>query len=448
MPLYTQLYLALKEMILSGELKEGEKLPTIRKASELLKVNSVTVVNSYKELASEGLIQKKTGSGSFVNFKREVKNNRTLDFTGKDSHIEIFPIDEIRGTINEVLTKDGSLAFQNEAPEGYAPLRVAIKEYLHYFQIHCIPEDVQVISGAQQGLDILSKALLDFGDTVITESPTYTGAMATFKSRSCRIIQIPLEHDGIDIQALKTRLKVTKPSFIYVMPYCQNPTGNSYSVEKLKELLDLAEKYNTYILEDDSGSELGYIHSGRPSLKSLDTKDRVIYLKSFSSLFMPGLRLGFLLLPGDLRNKIKKVKQSTDKSTTGLIQRSFSLYLSKKNWPEYYRKVNLILRDKMEKTSLAAEAFLKGLVTWNTPEEGWSFWFKLKKGSGDTLYRICHEKELFILPGSRLTEEYTDCFRLSVKSIASDVIEDGIKTLSECIKEMYREEKEDYIDFI
>ena len=198
----------------------------------------------------------------------------------------LFPVTDFKKAINYVLDRDLGEAFGYQEAKGYLSLRESISEYLLNQNIHSTPENIQIISGAQQGLDIVAKSVLNYNDVVLVEAPTYSGAIASFRSRGVKIVQIPMLVDGVNMNKLEEIIKRYQPKMMYTMINCQNPTGYTYSMKKKEELLLLAQKYNMFILEDDYVGELIYSKQNSLSLKSLDNNNQVIYIKSFSKMFL------------------------------------------------------------------------------------------------------------------------------------------------------------------
>jgi len=458
--LYFQLFEKIKELIELNILKPHTKLPSIRYLAEKLKVNSVTIVNAYNLLEKEGYIYKKVGSGSFVQDIGSKKNNmyfldeeaginidnlkinsdnknEVINFASTAPMPDLFPIDDFKIVLNEVLDRDKGRAFTYQESQGYLELRKAISNYLLVFNIKANENDVHIISGAQQGIDILSKALIDYGDIVFTENPTYTGAIAVFKSRSARILDIPINKDGIDLIDLEYKLKNFKPKFLYVMPNFQNPTGYTYSITKKKKLIELAEKHNFYIIEDDYLSDLYLFEQGRfTSLKSLDNVDKVIYIKSFSKIFMPGLRLAFMIIPEKLYSDVLSAKHISDISTSSLIQRAFHLYLEKGIWQKHIEQVNNIYSERYDTIIKSIKKHMPKQIKYVLPEGGLNFWFSLPSGySGNKLYKLCLNNNVTIAPGSLFDvwQRDTNYFRLSIASVNKEKIDFGIYKLSRII---------------
>ncbi|KAB3529034.1 MocR-like pyridoxine biosynthesis transcription factor PdxR [Alkaliphilus serpentinus] len=463
--LYIQLYKEIKNMILRGQLGEEDRLPPVRKMANLLAVNNITVVKAYEILEQEGLVYKKIGSGTFIS-KEYIKDfidrrpsqlykeieyqtvtvgqsrvkidENMINFASGTPSAELFPIDEFKEVLNEVLDRDKGFAFDYQEGKGYYPLRQILVEYIKHYGIYADAENIQVISGAQQGIDIISKALLNYGDYVFVESPSYTGAMAAFHSRGARMIDIPLQQDGLDLKTLEKKIRLYHPKLIYLMPNFQNPTGISYSMEKKEGLLKLCKEEGVYIVEDDYLSELNFNDENNITLKALDLHQQVIYVKSFSKIFMPGLRLGFLVIPSIFNENLLIAKHATDISTSGLLQRAFELYLRRGIWQQHLLYMEGKYQERFKTMVKAIEKYLSKDVGVNIPSGGVNFWFKLPKGfSAIELHSRAETENIALAPGSLFFINNKDdgYFRLSIASVNQSQIEAGIKRLSRIIDE-------------
>lgn len=457
-PLYVQFYKALKYMIENGQLKSNEKLPPIRKISEDLGVNTSTIVNAYRLLESNGYVFSRVGSGTYISAKirNEIQNNSPLnftknstatclesssgpiDFTNSTPDPSLFPSSDFKKLMDYVLDRDGGNAFGYTEVKGYKPLRECISQYINDSGINSDPDDIYISSGAQQGIDIITKVLVDYGDVIITERPTYTGAIAVFKSRGARIEDIPVNEDGMDISGLDNVLKDTRPKFIYLMTNFQNPTGFSYTEENMEKILYLAEKHNFYIIEDDYLSELYYSDKKPKTLKSMDRGERVIYIKSFSKTFMPGARLGFLMVPKKLQDRVLSVKYFSDISSSGFMQRVFELFIRNSLFDSYINQIRGEYKKRYEAITTYIERNIKA-VTCFEPHGGVHLWIKLPQGlSSNMLYSDCISNGVLISPGSVFFVESTDSqyFRLNYASLNIDDIYKGINILGDVIQKM------------
>ena len=461
--LYIQLYIQLKELIRKNKIPNETKLPAIRKLATILNVNNITIVNAYRLLEQEGYVYKKIGSGTFVNHgavdsdndilldeetinlyhddnrydeESETLEKRMINFANTAPTPDLFPVKDFKKVLNTILDRDKGKAFIYQESQGYFPLRKTISNYLKDYNIYSSYNNIQIVSGAQQGIDILSKSLVDYGDIVFTESPTYSGAIAAFKSRSARIIEIPIKPDGMDILALENKLLNFRPKFIYLMPNFQNPTGYSYSNDKKKKILYLANKYDAFIIEDDYLSDLAFNNKKNYTLKSMDKDDRVIYIKSFSKIFMPGLRLAFMIIPNTIYNDVLSAKHISDISTSGLIQRAIDLYLNTNQWQEHIRYMEDIYRERFNTLIESVVKYMPKEITFTLPKGGLNLWLSLPHGlSSNELYKLCLENEILIVPGKIFYKEQKDNenFRISISSLYKEEIPNAIKKLSRVI---------------
>jgi DNA-binding transcriptional MocR family regulator len=438
----------MRDLIENGVLKPNEKLPPIRSFADKYGVNNVTVVNAYKILEKKGYVYTKVGSGTFVRGNRtndtiefdsnEVDNiehgyvkmnSEEINFSTSTPNPKLFPVKEFKEVLNEVLDRDGGFAFGYQESQGFYPLRESIKDYLFENGLNVDTRDVHVISGAQQGIDVVSKALIGFNDTIIVESPTYTGAIAAFKSRGAKIIEIGMEADGMDINMLENVLKTERPKLVYVMTNFQNPTGISYSDEKKFKLLYLAEKYGFYILEDDYLSELRFYGEKSTQIKSIDNNNKVIYLKSFSKIFMPGIRLAFLITPELISRRILSAKHITDISTAGLMQRALDLYLRNRKWESHIEMMWNIYKERYDhlvKLLRIETPFIKfsepmgGLHIWAETDLDASMFCNITKQNGAPIAPGC----VFYLDGRG-----SNSFRLSFAGADVDEITRGVEIM-------------------
>lgn len=461
-PLYIQLYNEIRESIVEGKLKPHTKLPAIRKLALKLKVNNVTIVNAYNLLQENDLVYKRVGSGTYISDIQPYDNEGedsirmndtiTYDFASTTPDPNLFPVDDFKSVIDQVLSRDKGNAFVCSQPQGYESLRISIKKFLYKSKVYVDADDIHIVSGAQQGIDVISKTLVNYGDFVFCESPTYAGAIAAFKSRGAKIIDIKLEKDGMDLQTLENKLLYFKPQFIYLMPNFHNPTGISYSLEKRKQLLNLAEKYDTYIVEDDFSRDINF-NTSKPQmpLKSLDKNNRVIYIKSFSKTLMPGLRLGFTIVPRSLQHDVLAAKQTSDISTSGLIQKTFDLYLRKGMWDKHTLFMNEIYSNKYNKMVEALNKHLPKDVNYTTPSGGLGFWICMPEGFSSLKFaQVCKKNDISIVPGSYffINKNDSNCFRLSVAFIKESIITDGVKSLSNLLEDFISNTKNKYVEML
>lgn len=446
-PKYLQIYNHIKNMVINSQINPNQKLPPIRTMAKILNVNNTTIVKSYELLEKEGYIYKVIGSGTFVSeiketpiFNENIKKD-IIRFDNGNPSIDMFPVREFKEAINIALEKEGSSMFEYDDGLGFIKLRSRLADYLKTLNIKTSKDNIQIISGAQQGIDIVCKGLISYADVVFVEEPTYTGALEVFKNRGAKIISVPILQDGIDIGILKLKLEKIRPKILYTMPNYQNPTGISYSEYKKRKLIELAEKYDFYILEDDFMSDLKFKSEEHYPLRSYDDTGRVIYIKSFSKLLMPGIRIGLVEMPSEILNKILWAKFSSDISTSGLIQRSMYYYMQNFDWDNYINDLENIYYEKFKLALTLIQNKLGDKVKLQIPTGGINFFLKLPRGYSAKLFsKYLNKKGVAILSGEHFFETSIDdrFFRINIAQAKLDEIKLGIDIIADNIDEFLR----------
>ncbi len=471
-PMYMQLYEKISSLIDAGDINGG-KLPSIRALAKALDVNNVTVISAYRELEKEGYVYSQKGSGTFVREKSSLETpasveegdielmlsgifpllKESTDFASVSPTPDLFPIEEFKEALIEVLDRDKGEAFLYPEVTGYGPLRESISKFLKdNYSIETSKEQILITSGGQQGLDIISKTLVGQNDVILVENPTYPGAYSAFKSRGAKIIGIPMTKDGIDTDALRREVRKLSPKFIYLMPNFQSPTTICYSREKKLEVLKLAKEYGFYIIEDDFLTDLNFSPEQRKPMKTFDDSDCVIFIKSFSKIFMPGVRIGFMTLPAPLFRDILKAKHSTDVSSSGYLQRAFDLYLRKGMWKDYIEKIISFYKEKYDYMISGLSDLKKAGISFHNPGGGLSIWVRLPKDiDAVDLYEECSRRKLAIVPGRVFyldESEGDEYIRLSFSSVSIPQIDEGIKILTSILEEKNGIKIERYMPFL
>lgn len=462
-PLYQQLAERLMKLIGEGSLPPNQKLPPIRKMAEGFGVNAVTVVAAYKYLESKQMVYSRMGSGTFVsplliedipapvvrgnlqNFEAGLSFENAINFANTSLPHELFPVEAFKEAFDQVLEREKGGAFRYTDSMGYEALRRQLCRYLESYGIQAAVDGVQVISGAQQGIDIISKAMVAYGDVVFVESPTFYGAVGAFLSRGAKLIEIPMEQDGMKMDLLEDYLKLYHPRFIYMMAYFQTPTGISYSMEKKRRLLELAERYDTYIIEEDDFYDFHYTKETVVPLKALDYKNRVVYIKSFSKILMPGLRMGLMVLPKRIHQGVMEAKYTTDIFTSGFIQKALELYLRENGWESHAKEMRRFGGEKYRTTISFAKKYLAGRCVYTLPGGGVSLWIGLPEGIGaEAFCSRMLEKNVILTPGSQfeISGKDSNHVRLSFAGLGDDKIQVGLKRMADTIDRMMEEKRQ------
>ncbi|MBN1070389.1 PLP-dependent aminotransferase family protein [Clostridium botulinum] len=451
-PKYVQISNFTKNLIEKKVIRDKEKLPTIRELAKVLEVNSVTIVNAYNKLKAEGYAYQKVGSGTYAKvkeypniFRREYSNTlkklridelpNIVDFTGETNTEVLFPIKDLKGIIDKVLDRDGANALVSDNSYGYKNLISTINNVFWDNQLN--EEDILIVSGAQQGIDIVSKGILNINDNVVVEKPTYGGALSVFKWKKANIFEVPIKEDGIDLDKFEKILQKNNIRCFYTMSYFQNPTGVSYSLEKKKRILELAEIYDFYIMEDDYLSELIYEKSIEYiPFKWLDRNERVIYIKSFSKIFLPGIRLGYLVAPEIFRESLQNSKFNTDITTSSLMQRALDLYIYESKWKENIKVLNIEYSKRYNIMQKILDNDFGNLVSYIDPRGGLNFYLTLKdsKINSKELFLRLRKKGVYITPGIMFFTSHNDgknTFRIGFYQTDEDKIIKGLNILRE-----------------
>ncbi|MGL5718509.1 MAG: PLP-dependent aminotransferase family protein [Paraclostridium sp.] len=448
-PKYLQIYNHIKEMIIDRKIEKHEQLPPIRKIADLLQVNNTTIVKAYELLEKENYVYKNIGSGTYASDISKFNNDKIdmdgiIRFDTGNPSIEMFPIENFKKAINMALEKEGANIFEYDDGLGFIKLREKLVTYLMKLNISTDMDNIQIISGAQQGIDIVCKGIVNYSDVVFVEEPTYSGALEVFKSRGAKIISIPMLDDGIDIGILKMKLDKIRPKILYAMTNYQNPTGISYSEYKKKKLIELANEYDFYIVEDDFMSDIKFKSNQRYPLRSYDEYGRVIYIKSFSKILMPGLRVGFIEMPIEILKKVLWAKYSTDIATSGLVQRSLYYYMENFNWDEYIKCIEKSYNEKFEVTYKNINEKLTKKIKCRPSSGGINFFLELPRGySSQELSDFLIDKGVSIIPGAYFFDTVIDdrFFRINIAQSSIAEIEKGIDIISKYIDEFLKNKK-------
>ncbi|MCD7775677.1 MAG: PLP-dependent aminotransferase family protein, partial [Clostridiales bacterium] len=338
-----------------------------------------------------------------------------IPFAAGNPAPEAFPIDDVKKITADILQKDPITALQYGISEGYTPLRKTVSEYLkNRYGIGSENDDIIITSGAQQVIDLASKVLVNEGDVVISESPSFIGALNTFRSYNGRLAGVDVDSDGMNMEKLENVLKKEKNAkLIYTIPNFQNPAGVTMSWEKRKQLYALAKKYGVLILEDNPYGELRCKGEDIPCIKSIDTDGIVIYSGSFSKILSPGLRVAFTVAPKEIIAKMTVGKQASDVHTPMLNQMIVNEWMTHYDMTGHIEKIRRIYRKKLDLMCGLIDSELGDFVTYVKPEGGLFIWCKLPD-SVDMLKfcSVAAENKVAVVPGVAFMmypEDKTQC---------------------------------------
>jgi len=365
-----------------------------------------------------------------------------ISFAGGMPAPESFPIEELVKIGKDVLENTGTLALQYGPTEGYQPLRDAIAKRMAKVKVDVKAENILVTSGSQQGLDFAAKIFINPGDIIVCESPTYLGAINAFKAYEPKFIEVSTDKDGMDMEELEEVLKNNENvKFIYVIPDFQNPSGKTWSIERRIKLVELANKYNIGIIEDNPYGELRFEGEVLPAVKHFDTEGRVAFLGTFSKILCPGLRLGWVVADKEFLNKFILVKQGADLQSSTISQMEVAKFLENYNIDEHIQKIidiYKVRRDVMIKTM--EEEFPEG-VSFTYPEGGLFTWVVLPEymNARELALKALEQNVAYVPGGSFFPNGGNEnTFRLNYSNMNEEKIVEGIKRLGKVIKESMR----------
>lgn len=366
----------------------------------------------------------------------------SISFAAGNPNPDSFPVADMKRIADDIFENEPVTALQYGITEGYAPLRELVAKRLKkVYDIGTPDDDLIIVTGGQQGIELTCKVVCNEGDTVICENPSFIGALNAFRSLGAKLVGVPLEDDGISLEALENALKANpRAKFLYTIPTFQNPAGITTSYEKRRAVLELAKKYDILILEDNPYGDLRFSGKDVPTYKSMDSEGRVVYCGSFSKVLSAGMRIGFLCAGKELISKIVVAKQVEDVHTNVLFQMICAKYIEQCDLEAHIAEIRVLYRKKAELMLSALEKYMPEEVGFTRPEGGIFLWCSLPEGlSLDEFVKKAGEKNVFVVPGTAFAadpEEECRSFRLNYSMPSDDEITRGIKILADIAREM------------
>ena len=369
-----------------------------------------------------------------------------ISFAGGLPAPDVFPVARFRNACQRVLDQTGAQALQYSTTEGYLPLREMIALNLNRYGILATPDNVMLTNGSQQALDLIAKLLINRGDRILTEAPTYLGALQAFNVFGAEYVTVPTDDDGLRTDLLEEALR-SGPKFMYILPNFQNPSGVTLSLQRREELVYLSDKYGIPIVEDDPYGQLRYEGQHLPPLVVLDrenlrrdegyTLGNVIYLSTFSKTLAPGLRLGWIVAPCEVISKLVQLKQGADLHTSTFVQMVAYEVARDGFLDEHVKLIRQVYGERRDIMLQALEEDFPQEVTWTRPHGGLFLWVTMPEGMDcDELLKEAIKQEVAFVPG--------DCFypgdegkrnmRLNFSNATPDHIREGIRRLSVAVK--------------
>lgn len=362
-----------------------------------------------------------------------------ISFAGGLPAPELFPVDEINEVNQIVLKEAGTKALQYTTTEGYAPLREWISQRMNDRLGTSFDKDnILITHGSQQGLDLSGKVFLDNGDIVLCESPTYLAAISAFKSYGCSFVEIPTDEEGMNMAVLEDVLNKTENiKLIYVIPTFQNPTGRTWSLERRKKLAELSARYDIPVIEDNPYGELRFEGESLPSIKSFDKVGNILCTGSFSKIFCPGFRIGWIAGDKDIIRKYVLVKQGTDLQCNTIAQMTIAEYLKRYGIDKHIGKIVKVYRKRRDIAMECIERYFPDNIRYTYPQGGLFTWVELPEEiSARDILQKCIERKIAFVPGGSFypVEHKENTFRLNYSNMPEDRIIKGLQIIGEVLQ--------------
>jgi len=357
-----------------------------------------------------------------------------ISFAGGLPAPELFPVADILSATERVLRETGPQSLQYGPTEGFLPLRETLAVEMCGRGAACSPEEILVTTGSQQSLDLVAKILLDPGDCVLTENPTYLAAIQAFQTYEARFAAVPTDEHGLIPEALPELIEREHPKFLYTIPNFQNPTGVTLTAERRRTLYSIAARYGLLIVEDDPYGKLRYAGTAIPPVKSLDTEGLVIYLSTISKTIAPGLRTGWAVTSKEIGRKLAIAKQAADLHSSSLDQRIIHRYLSDFDNEAHVERIRQSYGERFSVMNASLHESMPQGFSWTHPEGGMFLWVTCPEtvNTSELMLEALKRKVLFV-PGRDFFPDASGSrfMRLNFSNASPEKIRDGIQRLAE-----------------
>lgn len=475
-PIYIQIKNELREMIYSHIFPKGFSLPSERKLAEELGVSRSTVIKAYEELKALGLLESHMGKGTRVTIENDserlnnekqplplswyqffdssiapandhtiidiinmIECKNTIYFSGGVADPELYPVEVIHKLQEKLWKKSGKDMLTSSSVEGYYPLRESISELMKLKHIAASPKEIMILSGSMQGIDFVARTFITPRDVVIVEEPTFMGAIQLFKLAGAKVIGVPMDEEGMIMEELEKVLKDNpNAKFIYTIPDFQNPTGRTMSLSRRKKLIELANRFDIVIIEDNPYGEVRFAGEKLPPVKHFDTEGRVIYLSTFSKIFAPGLRLGWICADKSFIDEYVPFKQNVDLHTDIFAQMITAKYMEMFNIEAHIEKIKEVYKHRRELMIKCIKEEFPENIKYTLPDGGLFIWVQLPQDvDASELFVKALENHVAFVPGQSFFPDgnYKNAFRLNYSNMPDERIIEGIKRLAKVLKE-------------
>ncbi|UED80555.1 PLP-dependent aminotransferase family protein [Lysinibacillus sp. CD3-6] len=436
---YMQIIEEVKGQLAIGKLYAGCKLPSVRHLSEQFSCSKNTVIRAYAELEQQHVIYAIPKSGYYVvnEFQPNEHAQKFIDFYSAGPDINALPYVDFQHCMNQAIEHYKEELFTYSDQQGLYSLRVQLASYLQSLQVFTQPERLVVVSGSQQALNLFVTMPFPNGrSNILIEQPSYFGIIESIALHQVTAFGIDLTMEGIDLERLEYIFRNHDIKFFYVIPRFHNPLGHCYTNSEKKKIVELAEKYDVYIVEDDFLGDLDPNMKADPMF-SFAPSGRVIYIKSFSKVFLPGLRIATVVLPERMVNGFLRYKFSSDFNSPALSQGALEIYLKNGMFHSHLKKIKELYRNKMQILQEACDLLLPANTYFSKPTSGFYLSIFLPKNvTAKQIVHMLHEQQIYVDDASRMfLPEYKkdNILRLCISQVHESQIKHGIERLAHCI---------------
>lgn len=360
-----------------------------------------------------------------------------ISFAGGNPSPDCFPSEEVADIAAKLIREQGSTILQYGGTPGIMELKQTVLDMVKAKGIEATPEQVIITSGSTQGIGLAAKTLVNPGDVILAEAPTFIGAIQTFLTYQADIKGVKMDEQGMDIDALEEAIIEHKPKFVYTIPTFQNPTGRTMSLERRKRMIEVCEKYGVLILEDDPYCDLRYSGDAVPPIKSFDKNNTVIYLASFSKIISPGLRVGAAIADERIIAKYNVAKQGEDLHTSNLSQEIVTQYIASGKLPAHIDNIRAVYKEKRDAMLDKLKSFPEN-ITYTVPDGGLFIWMELPEGTDAMpIFEKGVEEKVAFVPGTHFFADGSskNTMRLNFSMASLEQIDKGMDILKKVVKE-------------
>ena len=438
---YLKIVEEIMQQLTNGDLVAGNKLPSVRQLSEKFRCSKNTVIKAYSELQKQHLIYAIPQSGYYIvnEFKRLDEQPAVIDFLSAGPDKQLLPYIEFQHCLNQAIEKFKEEIFTYSDRQGIPSLRTEIVNNFQNSQVFTEPDQVVIVSGSQQAINLLTAFPFPNGKkNILVEQPTYFGMIASLETNQSTAFGIELTMDGIDLEHLEYLFKNNDIKFFYVIPRFHNPLGHSYTNDEKKAIVKLADKHDVYIVEDDFLGELDRDKKADPFF-AFDTSGRVIYIQSFSKVFLPGLRIASVVLPKTMIENFLRYKFSSDFNSPVLSQGALDIYLKSGMYQSHLKKIKEVYFHKMHELKSACEQLLPEGTSYTKPDSGFYLSIYLPHHlSAQKLALLLSEQQVLIDDTNRMflpPFKKNNLIRLCISQVPAPQIKPGIEKIAQTIIE-------------